>query len=86
MYIDVALINDFQKRYPNVALSYLEDILEYCGVWYSAEGIRAESEDFDMTLEEICSVYYFIVDKNKIKFANPDALWEDIVEYYTIDK
>lgn len=85
MYIDVALINDFQKRYPNVAMSYLEDVLEYCGVWYSAEGIRAETEDFDMTLEEIASVYYFIIEENKIRFTPPDALWEDIEEYYTMD-
>lgn len=81
MYIDVALINDFQKRYPNVYVSVIEEILEECGIWYSANGIRAETEDFEMTLEEICSVYYYIIDKNTIKFCNPDQLWEDIEEY-----
>ena len=85
MYIDVALINDFQKRYPNVAISYLENILEYCGTWYSADGIRAESEDFDMSLEEIASVYYFVIEGNDIKFASPDPLWDDIEMYYTLD-
>ena len=69
MYIDVALINDFQKRYPNVYVSVIEEIF------------RAETEDFEMTLEEICSVYYYIIDKNTIKFCNPDQLWEDIEEY-----
>lgn len=85
MYIDAALTNDWQKRYPNVAISYLEDVLEYCGTWYPAEGIKAETEDFDMTLEEIASVYYFIIEGNEIKFTNPDELWEDIEEYNTID-
>ena len=80
MYIDVALINDFEKHYPNKWSSVLEDLIEKCGIWYSADGIRAESEDFEMTLEEICSVYYFVVDKNKIRFCSPNQLWEDIEE------
>ena len=84
MYIDVALIDDFGKRYTNKSISLIEDLLEECGIWYSADGIRAEREDFDMTLEEICSVYYFIIDENSIKFASPEQLWEDISEYLSI--
>lgn len=81
MYIDVALIDDFNKKYPQYLGSELEKILNECGIWYSADGIRAETEDFEMSLEEICSVYYFIINKNKIKFCSPDQLWEDIEEY-----
>ena len=82
MYIDVALINDFHKRFPSHWSIDLEQILEKCGIWYSAEGIRAEAEDFDMTLEEIYSVFYFIIDGNKILFASPDQLWDDIEELF----
>lgn len=82
MYIDVALINDFLHRYPDELASILEDAIEVCGVWYPAlESVQAEWEDFNATLEEVCSVMYFVVNQNIIWFANPDNLWEDIDEY-----
>jgi len=82
MYIDVALINDFLHRYPDELASILEDAIELCGVWYPAlESVQAEWEDFDATLEEVCSVMYFIVEGNSMKFTNPDVFWEDLEKY-----
>lgn len=81
MYIDVALINDFDKKYGKTLTSSLELLLLRCGIWFSADGIRAEQENFGLTLEEIYSEYYFIIDENTIKFTSPDQLWEDMEEY-----
>ena len=83
MYIDVALIDDFQKRYPNIFIgSDIENIIEECGIWYpTIDSVRAEWEDFDASLEEICSTYYFIIDKNKFRFVSPETFWPDVEEY-----
>lgn len=82
MYIDTGLIIDFKKRYPCHSIKVLEDAIEVCGVWYPAlESVQAEWEDFDATLEEVCSVMYFIVEGNSIKFTNPDVFWEDLEKY-----
>lgn len=84
MYIDVALIDEFDKKYGKILTSSLEVLLLRCGIWFSANGIRAEQENFDLTLEEIFSEYYFIVDENTIKFASPEQLWEDMEEYLSL--
>ncbi len=84
MYIDYGLIEDFKRRYPSKLVSTLNVLLLRCGIWLSADGIRAEQEDFSMSLEEICSVYYYIIDENEIKFASPEQLWEDMEEYLSI--
>lgn len=80
MYIDVALIDDFKKRY-----GYRHDLelfIENCGVWFpSIEKVREEWEEPDATLEEICSVYYFIVDGDNILFTPPSEFWEDADEF-----
>ena len=84
MYIDVALIDEFNKKYGNKLTSSLEILLLRCGIWFSIDGIRAEQENFDLTLEEVCSEYYFIIDNNDIKFASPEQLWEDMEEYLSL--
>ena len=84
MYIETSLIIDFKKRYPEHHSCILEEAIEECGIWYpSATAVRAEWEDDDATLEEICSVMYMIVVNNIMWFAKPDPLWEDIEEYMT---
>lgn len=83
MYIDVALIDDFKKRYPSMFTSQLEDIIEQCGVWSTIGSAQAALEDFDITLEELCSIYYFIIEKNKMFFVNPDEFWNDVEEYFS---
>lgn len=82
MYIDVSLIDDFKKRFPNRLASELEEVINNCGFWYpSVTSVQAEWEDFTMTLEEICSVYYFIIEKDSIKFVSPESFWDDVDEY-----
>lgn len=83
MYIDVALINDFMKRYPSILTSQLEDIIEQCGVWSTVGNSRALMEDFEITLEELCNIYYFVIEKNKMFFVNPDEFWDDVEEYFS---
>lgn len=86
MFIDLELVDEFNRKYKNKSKYFpsLTVLLLRCGIWFSANGIRAEQENFDLTLEEIFDEYYFIVDDNVIKFANPDQLWEDIEEYLSI--
>jgi len=82
VYIDVSLIDDFKKRYPNHHTGILDDIIEECGIWYpSLTAVRAEWEDWNATLEEVCGAMYFVINKNTIWFTSPDSLWEDIDEY-----
>jgi hypothetical protein len=82
MYIDGDLIRDFNKRYPHKFIDEIKDRIEDCGFWYpSIASVQAEWEDFDATLEEICSVYYFIIEENKIKFVSPESFWDDVNEY-----
>lgn len=80
LYIDLALINDFEQNYASTFMPMIEYLLNKCGLWYSAEGIRHETEDDSLTLEDICKEYYFIIDNDTIRFCNPDQLWEDIEE------
>lgn len=82
VYIDVSLIDDFKKRYPDHHSGILDDIIEECGIWYpSLTAVRAEWEDWDATLEEVCGAMYFVINQNIIWFTSPDSLWEDIDEY-----
>lgn len=59
----------------------LEDILENCGNWGTFEGMKYETEDFDMSLEECFRDYWFIVDNDRILFTNPDNFADDLDEY-----
>lgn len=82
VYIDMSLIDDFKKRYPDHHTGILDDIIEECGIWYpSVTSVQAEWEDFTATLEEVCGAMYFVINQNTIWFASPDGLWEDIDEY-----
>lgn len=79
MYIDENLINTFRKRYGE---KYnIEEAIEECGVWSTADGIRFEWEDFEATLEEIMDEYYFIVERNKIFFCSPEQFINDCDEW-----
>jgi hypothetical protein len=59
----------------------MKEILENCGIWYSFEGIRAEREDFNMSLEDCIKEYWYVIDENKILFTNPDQFSDDLDEY-----
>lgn len=86
MFIDLELVDEFNRKYKDKPKYFpsLTVLLLRCGIWFSADGIRAEQENFDLTLEEICSEYYFIIDENTMKFASPEQLWEDMEEYLSI--
>lgn len=79
IYIDEYLRRTFEERYRDKNLD-IQDAIEQCGVWYSIDGIRAEEEDFSLTLQEIITDYYFIVEGNTIKFCSPDMFIEDCDE------
>ena len=80
--IIILLIDDFKKRYPDHHTGILDDIIEECGIWYpSLTAVRAEWEDWEATLEEVCGAMYFVINQNIIWFTSPDSLWEDIDEY-----
>lgn len=70
-----------EKAHMNLTNSLLDEILEECGIWYSYEDVKHETEDFDMTLEECCREYWYIIDKNKVRFTNPDAFADNLDEY-----
>lgn len=80
MYIDVSLVNMFEKRYGK---KYdIEKAIEECGIWCTADEIRfVEWEEFDAPLEEIMSEYYFIVMGNKIFFCSPEQFIKDCDEW-----
>ena len=79
MYIDVSLVNMFEKRYGK---KYdIEKAIEECGIWCTANGIRFEWEEFEAPLEEIMSEYYFIVMGNKIFFCSPEQFIKDCDEW-----
>ena len=84
MYVEEELFNWIIKKYKkanmNLTEKELNDILENCGVWYSFEGIRYETED-DMSLEDCFREYWYVIDKNKICFTNPDDFTDDLDEY-----
>lgn len=85
MYIDDELFSWIESRCNknNIDLTFdlLEDIVDNCGIWYSLEGIMYETEDFDLSLEDCFVDYWFVVDKDKIVFTNPDTFSENLDEY-----
>lgn len=85
MYIEDDLWEWIERRcvraYFEVTQEGIEDIINNCGIWYSFEGIKYETEDFDMTLEECCREYWYVIDEDKIRFTNPDAFADDLDEY-----
>ena len=58
-----------------------EKIVENCGIWCSLDGIRAEWEYFEATLEEVMEETYFIVQDNKMFFCSSSQIFEDIAEF-----
>lgn len=89
MYIEDELWNWIKERCAKVNFGIeregIEDIINNCGIWYSFEGIKYETEDFDMTLEECYNNYWFIITDNKTKFVNPDEFANDLDDYLGID-
>lgn len=85
MYIDLALINDFEQSFGNMFGLAVENMIENCGIWYSIEDIKMETDDFEMTLEDLCKDYYYIIEDNKIRFCTPDQFWNNVDEYLRSD-
>lgn len=84
MYIDVALINDFNNKYPAPSMSFIESFVEQYGVWYqSIESVRDEWGNPEATLEQICFEYYFVIEDNQMKFCNPIDFWDDVDESFS---
>ena len=85
MYIEDELWDWIDRRCARanfgVTQESVEQIIEDCGVWYSFEEIKYETEDFDMTLEECCREYWYIIDNDKLHFTNPDSFADDLDEY-----
>lgn len=69
------------KALINLSDKFIKDIVESCGIWYSIDGIRAETEEFDMSLEDAFRDYWFVIDDNKILFTSPDQFATDLSEY-----
>ena len=88
MYIEDELWNWIESRcekaHFGVTQESVEQIIEDCGVWYSFEGIKYETEDFDMTLEECYKDHWYIVEDDKVRFTNPDSFADDLDEYLGI--
>ena len=85
MYIENELWEWIERRCERanfgVTQESVENIINNCGIWYSFEGIKYETEDFDMTLEECFKEYWYIIDENKTRFTNPDSFANDLDEY-----
>lgn len=85
MYIEDELWDWIDRRCARanfgVTKEGVEDIINNCGIWYSFEGIKYETEDFDMTLEECCKEYWYIIEDDKLRFTNPDSFADDLDEY-----
>lgn len=85
MYVEDELWEWIERRCERanfgVTQEGIEDIINNCGIWYSFEGIKYETEDFDMTLEECCREYWYIIDNDKLHFTNPDSFADDLDEY-----
>ena len=79
MYIDLALQKAVEHRHGKVDL---ERLVEECGIWYpSPDAVRAEQEDFEMTLEEIFSEMYYVIIDNKFHFVSPNEFLDDVNKY-----
>ena len=63
----------------------VEKIVENCGIWCSLDGIRAEWEYFEATLEDVMEETYFIVQDNKMFFCSSSQIFEDIAEFIEND-
>ena len=85
MYIEDELWDWIDRRCARanfgVTQESVEDIINNCGIWYSFEGIKYETEDFDMTLEECCREYWYIIENDQLHFTNPDSFADDLDEY-----
>lgn len=73
--------NKCSKALVGLSDKILKDIMENCGVWYSIDGIRFETEEFNMSLEDAFRDYWFVIDGNKILFTSPDQFATDLSEY-----
>lgn len=76
MFIDPELVIYIEKNYGyNIDI---DKVVENCGIWCSLDGIKAEWEDFEATLEDVISDTYFIVEDNKMLFCTVNNILEDI--------
>lgn len=57
----------------------INELIEECGIWYTENELKKEIDD-DITLEEIMSDYYFVVEDNKILFCSVEQMIDDIRE------
>ena len=81
MFIDPELVCYIEKNYGyNIDV---DKIVENCGIWCTADAIRADWEDFEATLEDIISDTYFIVEDNKMLFCSVNNILEDIDMFIT---
>ena len=89
MYIDSQLVHDLNLcLIPRHLKTYnhekdkkrMVDIIENCGVWYTLEALIVEIES-DISIEQACKAYYFVIDKNAFSFTEPDAFLDDVEEY-----
>lgn len=78
MYIDPELEDYITMNY-GIGID-IEKIVENCGIWYTLDGIKAEWEEYEATLEEIVLETYFIIEDNKMLFCTSEIL-DDIKDY-----
>lgn len=77
LYIDLALIKFMEREYGTA--KHINELIEECGIWYTENELKKEIDD-DVTLEEIISDYYFIVEDDKILFCSVEQMIDDIRE------
>lgn len=85
MYIEPELWDWIERRVRKANMGVIQktidDVLDNCGIWYSLEELRSETEDPSMTLELACREYWYVIDGNKMIFVNADLFAEDLDEY-----
>lgn len=79
MYIDNELVQTFKKSYGD-EYNIMEAIDEN-GVWYTLDEIKEEWENPDLTLEEIISACYLVVEDNEMFFCTPEDFLYDCDEW-----
>lgn len=79
MYIDGELIEYVKNLYGDSI--DCEKIVENCGHWYTLDGLRAEEEDFDLTLEDALADSYFVIENNNIYICPVHQIIDEIEDY-----
>lgn len=84
MYIDPELVDYIIMNYGTKV--DINKIVENCGIWCTLDGIRAEWEAFEATLEDVITDTYFIVEDNKMFFCAVSNIIDDIDTFITRGK